>query len=112
MSQDQVLILLFRVVLVAGVASSLAFVALYWRLTRGAMWRNEIGRSIVIFDLLVVLCLTPSLLSLFFTFNRLTSHVAAWVDVVLFGLITPTMLHRCLVWWRARQRDEEAGNGS
>lgn len=112
MSQDQWLVLLFKVVLLAGAVSALGFVGLYWRLTRGAMWHNTLGRSIVIFDLLVVLCLTPSLLSLFFTFNRLTSHVAAWIDVVLFGLITPVMLHRCLVWWRARQRDEEAGNGS
>ena len=109
MSQDHLLVLLFRIDLVAGVVASLAFIGLYWRLTRGALWRNEIGRSIVIFDLLVVLCLIPSLLSLFLHFNRLTSHVAAWVDVVLFGLITPVMLHRCLVWWRARQRDENGG---
>jgi hypothetical protein len=45
----------------------------------------------------------PTVLSLFFQFSRLTSHVAAWIDVVLFGTLTPVMLWRTLVWQRVHR---------
>lgn len=94
MSQDSWIILLLKVVLVCGAVSVALFVAEYtWR-TRWGCFRNDIGRTLVWKDILLIACLLPSILSLFFQFTRLTSHVAAWVDVGLFGLLTPAM------WWR------------
>lgn len=112
MSQDQWLILVFKIVLLSGAASVALFVAEYtWR-TRGAAWRNEIGRTLLWKDVLLIGCLTPSILSLFFSFNRLTSHIAAWVDVGLFGLLTPAMLWRVLVFERVhrdKKQDPDPG---
>lgn len=94
MNQEQVIVLLLKIVLVSGAVSVALFVAEYtWR-TRGAAWRNTIGRTLLWKDVLLILCLVPSILSLFLHFNRLTSSVAAWVDVGLFALLTPAM------WWR------------
>ena len=45
------------------------------------------GRTIVIKDFLLLVALIPSVLSLFVELNRLTSHVAAWLDVAAFGRI-------------------------
>lgn len=106
MSQDDVLILLFKIVLVAGVLSVLLFAVRYHQMTRGGVWRNEIGRTIIVKDVLLILMLLPSILSLFLKFNRLTSHVAAWIDVVLFGLLTPVMLWRAAVWGRVHRGKE------
>lgn len=100
MSQDQAIILALRVVLVAGVVSIVLFVADYTRLTRWGCWRNPIGRTLVWKDVLLACCLTPSLLSLFWHFSRLTSHIAAWVDIALFGLLAPVMLWRVAVFER------------
>lgn len=96
MTQDQLIILLLKVVLVAGEASVLAFIGQYTRLAR--WWHNEIGRTLIVKDILLALMLLPTILSLFFQFSRLTSHVAAWVDIGLFGLLTPVMIWRIVVW--------------
>lgn len=104
MSQDQWIILLFKIVLLADLAALAAFIGLYtaW----APWWRNPIGRTIVVKDVLLALALLPSVLSLFFHFSRLTSHVAAWCDVATFGLIGPVMVWRCAVWRKiVRGRD-------
>ena len=111
MSQDQVLLLLFKIVLLADVIAVLAFVADYSRLTRGECWRNDIGRTLVWKDVLLACCLAPSVLSLFWKFNRLTSHVALWLDVVLFGLVAPAMLWRIAVFERIH-RDKKTNGGT
>ena len=114
MSQDDALIWLFKIVLIADVVSVAWFIALYWRLSRGAMWRNEIGRTIAVKDILLILALIPSILSLFFKFSRLTSHVAAWFDVAVFGLIAVAMCWRSRVWRSIHNRkaeDQESGDG-
>jgi hypothetical protein len=103
MTQDQVIILMLRIVLIAGVASILLFIGQYTRLA--PWWREAVGRTIVIKDMLLVLVFIPTLLSLFFDLNRLTSHVVAWLDVVLLGLVTPTMLWRVWVWEKIHRRD-------
>lgn len=112
MNQDEWLLLLFKIILVADVLAIALFVAQYWWLTRGAMWHNEIGRTIVVKDILLILCLLPSIMSLFFTFNRLTSHIAAWVDVALFGLLAPVMLWRVRVWQRIHNTKKPPGEES
>ena|SRR5215475_13375350 len=104
MTQDELLILLFKVTLIAAAVSIGTFIATYsmW----APWWRNPIGRTIVIKDILLVLVLVPSILSLFFAFNRLTSHIAAWVDVALFGALTPVMLWRVVVFHRIHREKE------
>ena len=107
MSQDQWILLLLKIVLICGVASVALFVAEYtWR-TKGAAWKNAIGRTLLWKDVLLIACLLPSILSLFFSFSRITSHIAAWVDVVLFGLLTPVMLWRVAVFERIHRKDKE-----
>lgn len=109
MTQDQVIILLLKITLISGVISIAAFVAVYWRLA--PWWRNQIGRTLVVKDVLLILIMIPTILSLFFQFNRLTSHIAAWLDVVLFGLITPVMIWRAVVWVRIHRGKAGAGTG-
>ena len=106
MSQDEVILLCFKVAIIADIVSVAAFIAVYWRLA--PWWRNPIGRTLVTKDILLILLLVPSLLSLFFRFNRLTSHIAAWVDVGLFALLTPAMLWRVAVFERIHKRNNAA----
>ena len=98
--EERLIILLLKIVLISGAVSVALFVTEYtWR-TRGAAWKNDIGRTLLWKDVLLIACLVPSILSLFFSFNRLTSHIAAWVDVGLFALLTPAMLWRIAVFER------------
>lgn len=98
MSQEQLLVLLLKIVLVADVAALAVFVAVYTKLA--PWWRSPIGRTLVIKDVLLVLAFTPTILSLFFRFSRLTSLAAAWVDVGLFALIAAVVAWRTVIWWR------------
>ena len=109
MSQDDWIILLLKIVLISGAVSVTLFVAMYHKLTRGGVWRNAIGQTLVAKDILLIACLVPSILSLFFSFNRLTSHIAAWADIALFGLITPVMLWRVQVWRRIHKNGDREG---
>lgn len=94
--------LLYKIVLTSNVAAILAFIVAYTRMA--PWWRDPIGRTIVIKDALLVLVLIPSVLSLFLNFNRVTSQIAAWGDLVLLGLITPVMLWRIQVFRQARDK--------
>ena len=96
MTQDQWIILAFKVVEIAAVVTIGAFIAVYTRYAR--WWRNAIGRTIVIKDVALILVLLPSILSIFFSFNRLTSNIAAWFDVASFSAIPVIMCWRILVW--------------
>lgn len=96
MSQDQAIILGFKVTEVASLVTIVAFVAYYTWLV--PWWKNPIGRTIVVKDLALILVLLPSVLSIFFHFNRLTSYVAAWCDVGSFALVPVIMVWRIFVW--------------
>lgn len=98
MSQDQAILLGFKVTEVASLVTIIAFVAYYTWLA--PWWRNPIGRTIVVKDLALILVLLPSALSIFFHFNRLTSYVAAWFDVASFALVPVIMCWRIVVWRR------------
>ncbi|HEY6278719.1 MAG TPA: hypothetical protein VIX86_20595 [Streptosporangiaceae bacterium] len=102
MTQDQLIILLFKIVIVTGFASICLFIAVYTYLA--PWWRNEIGRTLVVKDVILALLLLPSVLSLFLDLNRFTSRVVAWVDVVLFAAMTPVMVWRTVVFARIRRR--------
>lgn len=98
MTQGQWLILAYRVALIADLVTILAFIAQYTRLAK--WWRNPIGRTIVIKDILLVLILMPTAMSLFLNLNRLDSIVIGWVDACLLGLLAPAMIWRIVVWQR------------
>ena len=100
MSQDTAILLAFKVVEVASVVTIAAFVGCYSRWTRGKCWTNPIGQTIVAKDVALLLILIPSILSIFFQFNRLTSHIAAWFDVAAFGAVPVIMCWRILAWRR------------
>jgi hypothetical protein len=95
---DPLTTLLFQLVIIADIVSITAFVLIYSKLA--PWWRNPIGRTIVIKDILLTLVLIPSALSLFLHFSRLTSEVASWLDIVLLGSITPVMLWRIRIWFK------------
>lgn len=101
MTQDQWIVLAFKVVEVASVITISAFIVCY---SRWAAWlRNPIGRTIVLKDIALILVLIPSILSIFFSFNRLTSHIAAWFDVGSFALVPVIMCWRIAVFRRIRK---------
>jgi hypothetical protein len=116
-SQDQAILLAFKVVEVASVVTIAAFVVCYSRWTKGKCWKNPIGQTIVIKDIALVLVLIPSLLSIFLSFNRLTSHIAAWFDVAAFGVVPVAMVWRIIAWRRIHKagklsQDGDEGGGS
>lgn len=96
MNQDQAILLAFKVVEVASVVTITAFIACY---SKWARWQsNAIGRTIVIKDVALILVLIPSILSIFWHWNRLTSHIAAWFDVGAFAIIPAVMCWRIFVF--------------
>jgi hypothetical protein len=105
-SQDQAIILCFKAAEIAGLVTIAVFVGCYSRWA--AWWSNPIGRTIVAKDLLLILAFIPSLLSVFLNFSRFTSHIAAWADVAVIGLISPVMIWRTIVFGRIH-RDGERG---
>ena len=96
MTQDQAILLAFKVVEVASVVTIAAFIACYSRWAK--WWANPIGRTIVYKDIALILVLIPSILSIFIDFNRLTSHIAAWFDVGSFALVPVIMVWRIAVF--------------
>jgi len=103
---SQLLLLLFKITLVADLVALVTFVVIYSVLA--PWWNNVIGRTIVVKDILLGLALTPSILSLFFHFNRLDSLVAGWVDVGLFAGIAAAMAWRSVVWLRIYRKKDKA----
>ena len=94
------LLLLFKVALVADLVTLAVFVADYTRLTRGGAWKDPVGQTIVLKSALLALAILPSVLSLFFRFSRLTSHIAGWFDVAAFGAIAVVMAWRTVTFER------------
>jgi hypothetical protein len=95
-SQDAAILLAFKVVEIASVVTIAAFIACYSRWAR--WWSNPIGRTIVYKDISLILVLLPSILSIFWHWNRLTSHIAAWYDVASFALVPVIMCWRIVVF--------------
>lgn len=113
MTQDTMLLLLLKIVLISGFCSLVAWVAIYTKLA--AWWRNPIGRTLVAKTSLIAAMFVPSILGLFFHLSATTSRLAGWVDVVLIGAVTPVMCWRTIVWLRLGragqfQHDEHAAD--
>lgn len=97
MSQDELILLFFKISIIAVIVTAIGFVVMYTKLA--PWWKSPIGRTIVWKDILLVLALIPSAVSLFFTLNRMTSHLVAWFDIGDFFLIAAVMVARCRVWY-------------
>lgn len=109
MSQEQTIILCFKITEIASVVTIAAFIACY---SLWAPWhRNPIGRTIVFKDIALILILIPSILSIFVNFNRLTSHIAAWFDVGSFALVPILMCWRIVVFGRIHKAGKLPQNG-
>lgn len=102
MTQDQLILVLYKIVLIAGEISVFGFVAVYTFLA--PWWKNPLGRTIVQLDLLVGAAIAVSIFSLFFNFSRLTSRAAAWIDMGIFVMITLTLLARIPLFIRLHRR--------
>jgi len=103
MTQDQLIIALFKGDLIADLIAVALFTAVYTFLA--PWWRNPIGRTLVLLDILLGMAVLPSALSLFWHFSRLTSLVAAWLDVSVFAAIAVLLLLRIPLWIRLHRRD-------
>lgn len=110
MTQDNLILLLFKIVLIADLLSVFAFLVTYSALAQ--WWRHVIGRTIAIKDILLGMALLPTTLSLFFEFSRLTSRIAAWIDISLFGLIAVVMTWRCIIWVKIHRKGDGDAEGS
>lgn len=109
MTQDQWVILLLKIGVIAGFISLVSWIVVYSLL---ADWRhNAIGRTLVAKTALIAMLLIPFSLSLFFRLNRLDSRATAWADVVLIGAITPVMLWRIAVWLRLSHGERGSAAG-
>jgi hypothetical protein len=112
LSQTQAIVLLLKIGLIAGLASIVAWIAVYHALTGGGWRKNPIGLTLVAEAALVALLFVPQILSLFFHLNRLDSRIAAWSDVVLIGLVAPVMLWRLITWIRLDRAGRLGHNGN
>ena len=102
MSQDDLLILGFKVTLVAGEIAALLWVGVYTYLAR--WWSNPIGATVTRFAIYIAALYVPSILSLFFHLSRLTSLVAGWFDVAIFAVVAVELLRRVPLWIRLHLR--------
>lgn len=105
MTQEQLIIALFKADLIADIVAVVLFTVVYSLLA--PWWRNPIGRTLVVMDILVGAAVCPSVLSLFWSFNRLTSLIAAWADVAVFGAIALVILARIPLWIRLHKKDAD-----
>ena len=105
MSQGQVIILLYKIILLTNIAAILAFIGVYTKLA--PWWENAIGRSIVALDILLGMAFIPTTISLFWRFNRLSSYIAAWADIGIFTLIAGGMIWRSFRWIQIHRDSEK-----
>ena len=109
MTQPQVLLLLLKIGIPLAFASLIQWIVVYSVLERH-WYRQAIGQTLVAKTLLVAGLLAFTGLSVFFSLNRETSEVIAWVETIFIYLITPVMIWRSVVWWRVAHTGKKAGD--
>lgn len=109
MTQDSLIILFLKIVLISGFCSLVTWVAVYTKLA--PWWRNPVGRTLVTKTLLLAALFIPSSLNLFLHLSRRDSRLVGWIDVALIGLVTPVMLWRVAVWIRLDRAGRLPRNG-
>jgi hypothetical protein len=111
LTQTQLIVLLLKIGLVAGLTALVGWIAVYHALTHGGWRRNPIGLTLVIEAALIAGLFVPQILSLFFNLTRLDSRIAAWSDVALIGLVTPVMIWRSVTMIRLDRLGRFLRNG-
>lgn len=104
MTQDELILLLFKIILIIDITSIAVFIGVYTRYAK--WWKDQVGRTLVVKDILLLLAFTPSTLSLFFRLSRYSSRAIAWVDIGLFTLIAAVMWWRIAVWVKIHREAE------
>jgi hypothetical protein len=102
-------LVLYRVVVLAAELVTVAFIVVYTRLAR--WWRNPVGRRIVFADIAVGVALLPISLSLFFSFSRLTSELAAGLDLGAVSSIPLNTAWGIYTWLRLPRLPGQHDNG-
>jgi hypothetical protein len=108
-TQVQLLVLLLKIFLISGFVTLTGWIVLYTCLA--PWWRNPVGRTLVTKTALIAALFVPTTLNLFFNFSRFDSEIAAWIQVVLIGLVTPVMCWRSLVWIKLHRSGRLPRNG-
>jgi len=93
-------ILALKIALCLMVAGCVAFVADYTRLTRGAAWRDPVGRAVIVSCVFAAGECVPWLLAAFFRFSTIGNQVAAWAWIVFLFLGGAAMFWRTWVFER------------
>jgi hypothetical protein len=98
---------LYKGVLIGLAVAAALFVAVYTVIgLKGAArwWKNDIGLTLVLKDVAIAFAVLPPILSIFFQFGRLTSDIAAWIDIGALGAASLIIFWRTWIWVRiARQ---------
>jgi len=105
MTQDQVMLLLLKAGIVAGIASVLTWIIVYGRLQ--PWWRDQIGLSLVTMKVIVTGQLCFLGLAVFLHLSRLDNRLIGWAYTVFTLAITPVMVWRTVVWIRASREPPE-----
>jgi hypothetical protein len=103
-------VLAYKIVFIAGFVVLISWVIDYTR-TGGRWWRNPVTSTMVYEALLLAGLLVPTTLNLFFMFSRLTSSVASWFDLCMFGLVIPVMIWRIFAVRRVRKYIRRCSRG-
>jgi hypothetical protein len=101
-TQDQWIVLLLKIGVVAGGASILGWVAVYTHYER--WWKGQLGTNLVIKSAIVAGQFLFFSLSLFLSLNRLTSRVVAWFYVAFVLSVAPVMIWRSVIWIKEARR--------
>jgi hypothetical protein len=96
---------LLKIVLILDIVTILAFVGEYSY--RADWWRDEIGRTIVVKDILLLAVIALVAASVFFQFSRLTSEVAAWTEIGMLGGVSLAMAWRTWVFEKVHKRGKK-----
>lgn len=98
MTQDQWMVVVAKIAIVADTVTLIAFIAQYSAYAK--WWRNTIGRTIVYKDILLVQFFSLFILSLFFHLNRFTSRLIAWYQISLLIETALVMVWRMFAFWK------------
>ena len=102
MTQDQMLLLGFKITLVAGEVAALLWLGVYTYLAK--WWENPIGATVTRFAIYIAALYVPSILSLFWHLSRLTRLVAGWFDMAVFAIVAVELFRRVPLWIRLHLR--------
>lgn len=82
----------------------LTFIVDYTRMTKWAAWKDEVGFTIIIAEIFVIVELIPLLIGEFFDLDRLGQEIETWFIVGGISLTGVAMLWRTFVFEKVYRR--------